>query len=77
MLEAWGKACNVLAMSGQFDTEGLMNLLPLESQLSDPACRYYLCGPEEFMQAVAQQLLKLGIDASRIHYEVFGPHKVL
>ncbi|WP_067707947.1 NO-inducible flavohemoprotein [Erwinia sp. ErVv1] len=63
--------------SGQFDTEGLMNLLPLESQLSDPACRYYLCGPVGFMQAVAQQLLKLGIDASRIHYEVFGPHKVL
>jgi nitric oxide dioxygenase len=29
------------------------------------------------MQQVAQQLVTLGIDSARIHYEVFGPHKVL
>lgn len=63
--------------AGRFDSAGVMNLLPLESQLSDPTGHYYLCGPLGFMQQVAQQLLTLGIDSARIHYEVFGPHKVL
>ncbi|QBR48743.1 NO-inducible flavohemoprotein [Erwinia sp. QL-Z3] len=61
----------------RFDSAGVMNLLPLESQLSDPTGHYYLCGPLGFMQQVAQQLVTLGIDSARIHYEVFGPHKVL
>ncbi|MEN4927548.1 NO-inducible flavohemoprotein [Erwinia billingiae] len=63
--------------AGRFDSAGVMNLLPLESQLSDPTGHYYLCGPLGFMQQVAQQLVTLGIDSARIHYEVFGPHKVL
>nr|WP_024965399.1 NO-inducible flavohemoprotein [Pantoea sp. IMH] len=62
---------------GHYDSAGLMNLAPLESQLSDPAMQYYLCGPVAFMQYVAKQLTGLGIDNARIHYEVFGPHKVL
>ncbi|GHF55116.1 hemin transporter [Streptomyces mashuensis] len=33
----------------------------------------YLCGPLPFLRAVRTQLLELGIPASRIHYEVFGP----
>ncbi|MEC4017555.1 globin domain-containing protein [Streptomyces sp. H27-D2] len=33
----------------------------------------YLCGPLPFMRAVRAQLLARGVDASRIHYEVFGP----
>jgi len=63
--------------SGRYDSEGIMDLLPIESQLSDTACHYYLCGPVVFMQHIAQQLTTLGTDSSRIHYEVFGPHKVL
>ncbi|MCX0501346.1 NO-inducible flavohemoprotein [Erwinia billingiae] len=63
--------------AGRFDSVGVMNLLPLESQLSDPTGHYYLCGPTGFMHQVAQQLVTLGIDSARIHYEVFGPHKVL
>lgn len=63
--------------AGRFHSAGVMNLLPLESQLSDPTGHYYLCGPLGFMQQVAQQLVTLGIDSARIHYEVFGPHKVL
>lgn len=63
--------------NGKYDSKGIMDLLPIESQLSDPACHYYLCGPVGFMQHVAGQLVRLGIDSSRIHYEVFGPHKVL
>lgn len=62
---------------GKFNTHGLIDLLPLESQLSDPAMQYYLCGPVGFMETVEQQLQELGIAHDRIHYEVFGPHKAL
>lgn len=62
---------------GRYQTTGLMDLLPLESQLSDPTTHYYLCGPVGFMQHIAAQLVKMEITADRIHYEVFGPHKVL
>jgi nitric oxide dioxygenase len=33
----------------------------------------YLCGPIGFMQATREALLALGIEADRIHREVFGP----
>lgn len=33
----------------------------------------YLCGPVPFMAAVRRSLLDRGVDAGRIHYEVFGP----
>ncbi|GAA4613880.1 FAD-binding oxidoreductase [Saccharopolyspora hordei] len=33
----------------------------------------YVCGPLPFMRAVRAQLLELGVPASDIHYEVFGP----
>jgi nitric oxide dioxygenase len=33
----------------------------------------YMCGPTSFMQAQKQHLIALGVDASRIHREVFGP----
>ncbi|GFH39301.1 globin domain-containing protein [Streptomyces pacificus] len=33
----------------------------------------YLCGPLPFMRAVRGDLLRRGIPAERIHYEVFGP----
>ncbi|MGE9552313.1 NO-inducible flavohemoprotein [Erwinia amylovora] len=62
---------------GDYDSEGLMDLLPVESQLSDPAMHYYLCGPVGFMQYIARQLLGIGVTEDRIHYEVFGPHKVI
>ena len=38
---------------------------------------FYLCGPIAFMQFAKQQLLKLGVGESNIHYEVFGPHASL
>lgn len=60
-----------------FDSEGLMDIKSLESAISDPSMQFYLCGPVGFMQFVAGQLVALGIDAGRIHYECFGPHKVL
>ncbi|XMR37498.1 hypothetical protein ACLK2C_13665 [Escherichia coli] len=39
--------------------------------------QFYLCGPVVFMQYAAKQLVDLGVNAERIHYECFGPHKVL
>lgn len=60
-----------------FDSEGLMDLTLQKAQLADPAMEFYLCGPVGFMQFAARQLIDQGVDAARIHYECFGPHKVL
>ena len=38
---------------------------------------FYICGPVSFMQYVKQQLIALGVDNARIHYEIFGPHETL
>lgn len=35
---------------------------------------FYLCGPVQFMAFAKSELLELGVAATRIHYEVFGPH---
>ncbi|KFC79053.1 NO-inducible flavohemoprotein [Buttiauxella agrestis] len=61
----------------KFDSEGLMDLVALESKISAPDMQFYLCGPVSFMRFAAEQLVKLGIEQSRIHYECFGPHKVM
>ncbi|MDZ7324438.1 NO-inducible flavohemoprotein [Kosakonia sacchari] len=63
--------------SGRYHSEGLMDLRALEGKFSDPAMQFYLCGPVGFMQFVAQQLVALGVNKDSIHYECFGPHKVL
>lgn len=49
---------------------GLMSLKQIE--LPERAS-LHLCGPLPFMRAIRQEALDLGIDAERIHYEVFGP----
>lgn len=63
--------------SNAFDSEGLMTLSTLADKLRDPQMQFYLCGPVAFMQHAAKQLVDLGVNAERIHYECFGPHKVL
>ncbi len=45
--------------------------------LKNNEMHYYFCGPVGFMQHVAKQLQALGVDADRMHYECFGPHKVV
>lgn len=62
---------------GKYHQRGLMNLLPLESRISDPAMHYYLCGPLAFMAEEEKRLLELGVKKEHIQYEVFGPHKAL
>ena len=61
----------------QFDSEGLMDLSKLEGAFSDPSMQFYLCGPVVFMQFAAKQLVDLGVKQENIHYECYGPHKVL
>lgn len=60
-----------------YQYRGLIELARLKEPLRNPAMHYYFCGPLPFMQSVAQQLLALGVNADRLHYECFGPHKVL
>jgi len=38
---------------------------------------FYICGPIGFMKFAKQALLDQGVDGSRIHYEIFGPHESL
>ncbi|MDU4092453.1 MAG: NO-inducible flavohemoprotein [Pantoea sp.] len=62
--------------AGRFDAQGIMNLTTV-ADLITPDRHYYLCGPVSFMQFVARQLLDAGVANQHIHYEVFGPHKVV
>lgn len=63
--------------TGRFNEQGTMNLSTIAADLSDANRQYYLCGPVSFMQFVARQLLDAGVPNQHIHYEVFGPHKVV
>ncbi|WP_045856362.1 NO-inducible flavohemoprotein [Raoultella terrigena] len=63
--------------AARFNSEGLMDLTAQAESLRDPLMQFYLCGPVAFMQHAAKQLVALGVNSERIHYECFGPHKVL
>ncbi|TDO97361.1 NO-inducible flavohemoprotein [Marinomonas balearica] len=67
----WFEQANVVDETMQ---EGLMKLEPMKDILPLEQGEFYLCGPVGFMTFIKQQLLELGVDASRIHYELFGPH---
>ena len=54
-----------------------MDLSVVASELNEPDRQFYLCGPVGFMQFIARQLLDAGVPNQHIHYEVFGPHKVV
>lgn len=60
-----------------YDYQGLIELDKITNQISDPEMHFYCCGPVGFMQFIAKQLIELGVTTDRIHYECFGPHKVL
>lgn len=65
------------ADAGRFDAEGMMDLASVSARIGDPRTQFWMCGPVGFMQFIAGQLRDAGVDAARIHYEVFGPHKGL
>jgi len=56
-------------------TKGMMKLDAIKDSLPLTDGEFYLCGPVGFMMFVKQQLLTLGVEADRIHYELFGPHQ--
>lgn len=56
-------------------SNGMMDLASVDLPINKG--NFYLCGPVAFMQFAKQQLLKLGVGESNIHYEVFGPHESL
>ena len=60
-----------------YDFIGLMDLNKIKKHLKDEKMQFYFCGPVGFMQNIAKQLLMMGIKKDRIHYECFGPHKIL
>lgn len=59
----------------QFD--GMMDLSKVKALVTTPGMQYYFCGPVGFMQHVAKQLIEMGVAEEQLHYECFGPHKVL
>lgn len=52
------------------DRTGLVDLAAVPVPADATA---YLCGPLPFLRAARTQLLALGLPASAVHYEVFGP----
>ncbi|MBP3142933.1 NO-inducible flavohemoprotein [Aliivibrio fischeri] len=64
-------------LNQHFDFSGFMNLSEIKNEIITDNGHYYFCGPVGFMQHVAKQLVELGVSEDRIHYECFGPHKVL
>ncbi len=74
----WYNQPQELDLPGEnYQYQGLLDLSKLQSQLADPAIHCYLCGPIGFMQFAAKQLLAMNVSEDRIHYECFGPHKVI
>ncbi|KJR34140.1 nitric oxide dioxygenase [Vibrio navarrensis] len=64
-------------LGDDFHFTGLVNLDEIRDKLQAEHAQVYLCGPIGFMQYAAKQLVTLGLTSERIHYECFGPHKVM
>jgi len=59
-----------------FHHEGRIDLMALDPAaelfVSDDKSQYYVCGPPQFMTDMDDKLQALGVDAKRIHMELFG-----
>ena len=55
-----------------YDFAGRIDFSRIADQAILPDADYYLCGPVPFMQQQREALIALGVDATRIHTEVFG-----
>ena len=62
---------------GAYDSVGILTKVSLQAMLPLDDYEVYLCGPAGFMQANWLLLRDLGVARERIHYEFFGPAKVL
>ncbi|WMY07717.1 NO-inducible flavohemoprotein [Paraburkholderia phenoliruptrix] len=55
-----------------YDFEGRLDVAQIADRIIVPDADYYICGPVPFMRAQRDGLTALGVDAARIHTEVFG-----
>lgn len=55
-----------------YDFEGRVELDRIAADAILPDADYYVCGPVAFMRAQRDALLARGVEASRIHTEIFG-----
>lgn len=55
-----------------YDCEGRMEIGRIEEAVMLPDSDYYLCGPVAFMREQRAALVARGVDAARIHTEIFG-----
>jgi ferredoxin-NADP reductase/MOSC domain-containing protein YiiM/ferredoxin len=58
---------------GDFDSAGRLTASVLAELAPPRDAEAYLCGPIPFMDEISAALATMGIDASRIHTEPFGP----
>ena len=56
-----------------FDNTGRLSASLLAELAPPPEAEAYLCGPTPFMEEISAGLAAIGLDASRIHTEPFGP----
>jgi ferredoxin-NADP reductase/ferredoxin len=62
------------ALEGRdFDSAGRLTASLLAELEPPPNAEAYLCGPTPFMEEISAGLAAIGLDASRIHTEPFGP----
>lgn len=55
-----------------YDHTGWVDLNQIKDDILLPEADYYICGPTPFIRLHRDQLLAMGVPASRIHYEIFG-----
>lgn len=55
------------------DVDGLITVEWLKANTPFADADFYLCGPKPFLRAFVGGLVKAGVPADRVHYEVFGP----
>jgi nitric oxide dioxygenase len=55
-----------------YDFEGRLDVAKIAGKVLVPDADYYICGPVPFMRAQCEALAASGVEATRIHTEVFG-----
>jgi len=59
-----------------FDHTGRIDATAIQAHALQQDADYYLCGPVAFMQQQRRQLRDAGVQAERIHMEVFGSNAI-
>ncbi|TDL80880.1 NO-inducible flavohemoprotein [Peribacillus frigoritolerans] len=73
MFAFYSSPLNQDCMDQGFYKEGLISKDDLDRILENKDGDFYVCGPVLFMKAMIQNLLSLGVEKEKIHYEFFGP----